>query len=360
MKCVDPSTQSILAQVIDAQEATIIVAEHGTLSYAALWARDETILITIGSELHIKEPHVLPFVTYLHVFYMVYEHKNDLEGLVHHAFQLLIQKRLFNLTYDTADKTYKHQQDVENQCTSTSPPQPNQLLMHKMPHLNTKISSIFQPIHGDDDRRIGLRFNVTLTYGDNENGHIDIRPNDILQMDILYGDSVHKTMLHTFPDYRTFPSSVYVDFSYSMSKQLYGVYYTPTLPIATNENYVCSQYWVLAKMATGLYPYFENNFSYLEISADRTLLFDRVVPLFNYSVYYHVNDTDILSDRLYHIIYINVKSAVQIYQYVKVLLKILAPSGCLIFPHCLPGHQLHATFPREPGSNIWYGNTWKV
>ena len=355
VKCVDPSTQSILAQVIDAQEASIIVAEHGTLSYAALWARDETILITIGSELHIKEPHVLPFVTYLHVFYMVYEHKNDLEGLVHHAFQLLIQKRLFNLTYDTADKTYKHQQDVENQCTSTSPPLPNELPLYESMTANATFNTSF----GNDGIPIGHHYNVTFVYTKNVNGNISTRPSEEVFMNFLYGDSVHKTMMKSFPDYRTFRFSTYIDFSYGVSERLYGIHYTPSLPASTMLDYQCSLLDMMKNLAN-----LALSRRYFEFSANRSVVFDKIFDRFQHAV--HVNLThpyfhDVAIDGLFDIIFIgSMYDARLVVYFVKAALQILSPAGVIIVQDCLPGHKLHATFPREPGSTVWYGNTWKV
>ena len=377
VKCVDPSSQSILAQVIDAQEASIIVAEHGTLSYSALYARDGTILITIASEWYLKEPHCLPFITYLHVFYMVYERKNDLEGLVHHAFQLLVKKKLFNMVYDTSDKTYKHRQDVVKQCTTqpidpflsdsttTSSPISNQQLSNKMPYTKTAISTKFYTMVGNDGIPIGHHYNVTLLYGGNENDNesVSTRESDAIQMDFLYGESVHTKMMQTFPDYRSFPYAVYVDFSYTVSEQLYGVYYTPTFSTATMEDYGCNQFCLISKIVAG-YRVYVTDFSYLEFSSDRSILFDKVSPLFDHSVHNdltHAHVHDLTTDGLYNIIYIGrLYDARVIVQYVKAALQLLAPTGCIILQDCLPGHKLHASYPQESGSSIWYGTTWKV
>ena len=365
VKCIDPSSQSILAQVIDAQEASIIVAEHGTLSYSALYARDGTILITIGSELHLKEPHVLSFITYLHVFYMVYERKNDLEGLVHHAFQLLVKNNLFNLAYDITDRTYKHRQDVvkQDQCTITTLLS-NQQISNDMSYLKTGVSTTYYSILGDDGKPIGIRYNLTLMYGDNEN--IVTKQNDVVHMDFLYGASVHQKMTEMFPNYRSFPYSVFVDFSYTVSEQLYGVYYTPTLSAETTarDDYECNQICLIAKIVSGTRHYVNNSVSYLEFSSDRTILFDKVSKLFDHAVHNnltHAHFHNAETDGLYNIIFIGrLLDARKVFQYVKGALQMLDPSGCIVFQDVLPGHKLHASYPREPGSSVWYGTTWKV
>ena len=355
VKCIDPSSQSILAQVIDAQEASIIVAEHGTLSYSALYARDGTILITIGSELHLKEPHVLSFITYLHVFYMVYERKNDLEGLVHHAFQLLVKNNLFNLAYDITDKTYKHRQDVVKQCT-TSNVLNQQISMHSQ---SITASASFETSFSDDGMPIGHRYNITFMYEENQSENISTGHSDVVQIDFLYGESVHEKMFQTFPDFRSFPHSVYIDFAYGVSEHLYGVNYTPTLSTSTVQDYECSQFDLIrniASLALGR--------TYLEFSSDPTIIFDKVSKLFDHAVHSnltHAHLHDINTDGLYNIIFIGRLYDARIaFQYVKGALQVLAPAGVIVLQDCLPGHKLHASYPQEPGSSVWYGTTWKV
>ena len=83
--CSTPASQSVADQASDAQDADIIVAEHGTVSYSCLYAKDGTVVISIGQKKEIKEPQILMYLTHVTVFFMVVEHKGDLEGLIHHA-----------------------------------------------------------------------------------------------------------------------------------------------------------------------------------------------------------------------------------------------------------------------------------
>ena len=194
---------------------------------------------------------------------------------------------------------------------------------------------------------------------ESDNGSASIRQSDTIQMDFLYGESVHTKMMQTFPDYRSSPRTVYVDFSYRVSEQLYGVYYTPTLPAATTQDYQCTQLDMMKNVAS-----LAKSHTYLEFSSDRTIIFDKVSPLFDHSVHNdltHAHVHDMTTDGRYNIIYIGrLYDARVAFQYVKAALQILAPSGVIIIQDCLPGHKLHASFPRESGSSIWYGTTWKV
>ena len=82
VRCFDPVTQTIKEQIIEAQKSTIVIAEHGTISYAAIYARNGAVLISIGSSTLLKEPQTLLFATHFQTLYMVSEIRGDLRGMI--------------------------------------------------------------------------------------------------------------------------------------------------------------------------------------------------------------------------------------------------------------------------------------
>jgi hypothetical protein len=67
--CEDLSTMPLENQIALIAKATIIVAVHGTVSYAALFARDRTVLIAVGTQ-ELKEPQILLPATHFHTLYL--------------------------------------------------------------------------------------------------------------------------------------------------------------------------------------------------------------------------------------------------------------------------------------------------
>ncbi len=80
--CSLPVNQTVSEQVNDSRRATVIVAEHGTVSYASLYTHDGAVLVSIGSRDILKEPQVLLFTAIFQTFYMVYEEISDLDRYV--------------------------------------------------------------------------------------------------------------------------------------------------------------------------------------------------------------------------------------------------------------------------------------
>lgn len=73
VRCELPAHRPLKEQVEAAQWATVIVAEHGTVSHAALFSRDGTSLVSIGGKDLLKEPQILLFSTHFSTFYAVRE-----------------------------------------------------------------------------------------------------------------------------------------------------------------------------------------------------------------------------------------------------------------------------------------------
>ena len=78
MTCSVPAGQSVYEQVQDARRATLVVGEHGTVSYGALYTHDGAALISIGSKHILKESQTLLFTAMFQTFYMVHEEMQDL------------------------------------------------------------------------------------------------------------------------------------------------------------------------------------------------------------------------------------------------------------------------------------------
>ena len=79
MTCSVPSEQSVHDQVSASRRASVVVAEHGTVSYGALYTHDGAVLISIGSREILKEPQILLYTAIFQTFYMVHEEMTDLD-----------------------------------------------------------------------------------------------------------------------------------------------------------------------------------------------------------------------------------------------------------------------------------------
>lgn len=75
--CFDPAGMSIKEQILEALKATIVVAEHGTVSYRALYLREGACFVSIGQVGLLKEPQVLLFASHFQTYYMTVEAKAE-------------------------------------------------------------------------------------------------------------------------------------------------------------------------------------------------------------------------------------------------------------------------------------------
>ena len=80
--CLDPVEVPLIEQVRIAASATVFVAEHGTISYGALYAQHGACLLSIGSTREIKEPQVLLFASHIRTYYMTIEAKSELASYI--------------------------------------------------------------------------------------------------------------------------------------------------------------------------------------------------------------------------------------------------------------------------------------
>ena len=75
-------TQTVEEQALESQRSSVIVAEHGSLAYGALYAQDGAVLVSIGSRLLMKDPHILFFATHFNVLWMPAEEPELLSSLL--------------------------------------------------------------------------------------------------------------------------------------------------------------------------------------------------------------------------------------------------------------------------------------
>jgi hypothetical protein len=69
VQCVDPALLPLADQVAAAAKATLLVAHHGTVSYAALFAREGAALLSAGQP-PLKEAHVLLWAAHVQTFFL--------------------------------------------------------------------------------------------------------------------------------------------------------------------------------------------------------------------------------------------------------------------------------------------------
>lgn len=86
IQCIAPGDFSVEEEIKWMQSATVIVAIHGTISELALFARDGTVLISIGQENErLKEGQSLPYATHIKTLYTTEERTESLPSLIRYA-----------------------------------------------------------------------------------------------------------------------------------------------------------------------------------------------------------------------------------------------------------------------------------
>lgn len=84
--CFDPIQQKFEDQVKTSLQSTLIIAEHGTTSYGALYGHDGIVLLSIGDRALLKEVQVNLYATHFDTYYMAHENKGEqFEGMVRFA-----------------------------------------------------------------------------------------------------------------------------------------------------------------------------------------------------------------------------------------------------------------------------------
>ena len=94
MDCFYPQYLTFSEQVLKAQRAKLIVSYHGTLAYAALFARDGTQVIIISEEgdgLFAKDFQIFSRLTYFHSLWLGYSRLHELPALLGYAIRLLTE-----------------------------------------------------------------------------------------------------------------------------------------------------------------------------------------------------------------------------------------------------------------------------
>lgn len=75
VRCFNPVSQTILDQVRESRLSSVIVAEHGTTSYGALYGHDGVALLSIANRKRAKETQIHLYATHYDTYYMALEDK---------------------------------------------------------------------------------------------------------------------------------------------------------------------------------------------------------------------------------------------------------------------------------------------
>jgi hypothetical protein len=89
---------SIEEEIRVIRTATLIISEHGTVAYLALFAHDGAVLINISTQQDLKDIHVLPFTTHIRVFYTTLDVPEEFPPLLRYGLHLAATN--FNLSLE--------------------------------------------------------------------------------------------------------------------------------------------------------------------------------------------------------------------------------------------------------------------
>lgn len=83
VRCFDPIQQDVMTQVKNSLESTIVIAEHGTTSYGALYGHDGTVLLSIADRAQAKEVQINLYATHYDTYYFAHEDREThFEGIL--------------------------------------------------------------------------------------------------------------------------------------------------------------------------------------------------------------------------------------------------------------------------------------
>lgn len=98
--CINPGDFSMEEEIELIQSATLIVAVHGTTSDLSLFARNGTVLISIGQENEqLKEGQTLLYATHINTFYTTEERTRSLPNLIRYGLFLAATNLQIPFTY---------------------------------------------------------------------------------------------------------------------------------------------------------------------------------------------------------------------------------------------------------------------
>lgn len=83
VRCFDPVSQTINEQVNESLKSSLIVAEHGTISYAALYGHTGVVLLSMATRDVVKEVQVNLYATHYDTYYFAVEDmESQYEGML--------------------------------------------------------------------------------------------------------------------------------------------------------------------------------------------------------------------------------------------------------------------------------------
>jgi hypothetical protein len=76
------SSRSVKDEIFLMQQATFVIAEHGTISFIPLYAQDGAVLMSVGTKDKLKDGQTLLYATHLHVMYAAVEEREAMADLI--------------------------------------------------------------------------------------------------------------------------------------------------------------------------------------------------------------------------------------------------------------------------------------
>ena len=74
-------SRTVEEEILLMQQATFIIAEHGTISFIPLYAHDGAVLVSVGTKHKLKNGQNLPYVTHLEVIFSAVEERASMANL---------------------------------------------------------------------------------------------------------------------------------------------------------------------------------------------------------------------------------------------------------------------------------------
>ena len=86
-------------EIIAVRSATVIISEHGTVAYLALFAHDGAVLLDVSTKENLKDIHILPFTTHVRVFYTTLDVPSEFPGMVRYCLHVASENFNLQMTY---------------------------------------------------------------------------------------------------------------------------------------------------------------------------------------------------------------------------------------------------------------------
>jgi hypothetical protein len=97
VRCFNPVDQTIGEQVLESLQSSLIVAEHGTTSYRAIFGHDGTVLLSISTRSEVKDTHIHLYASHYETYYFTAEDKETaFEGMLRFTLAKAASNFLFN------------------------------------------------------------------------------------------------------------------------------------------------------------------------------------------------------------------------------------------------------------------------